>query len=174
MSPGFPCRRPPRKGPLPRPAGFQTSERRFPRRIRWDTRVMAGILVLSAVLALGGAVVWIALLLWAAREDGRDQERRDQLRRRRDDSLEDRPGRRIFEQRERGRLDLVLGEQHQPCGVAERDERVPARHARETAGVPGVEELRDDALPHPARPARLVDDESAPGGRGLPEHLLHR
>ena len=43
---------------------------------------MAGILVLSAVLALGGAVVWIALLLWAAREDGRDQARRDQLRRR--------------------------------------------------------------------------------------------
>jgi len=43
---------------------------------------MAGILILSAVLALGGAVVWIALLLGAAREDGRDQERRDQLRRR--------------------------------------------------------------------------------------------
>ena len=41
---------------------------------------MAGILILSAVLALGGAVVWIALLLWAAREDGRDQERRDQTR----------------------------------------------------------------------------------------------
>ncbi|HET6602085.1 MAG TPA: hypothetical protein VFG57_08975 [Gaiella sp.] len=43
---------------------------------------MAGILIVSAVLALGGAVVWIALLLWAAREDGRDQERREQLRRR--------------------------------------------------------------------------------------------
>ena len=43
---------------------------------------MAGILILSAVLALGGAVVWIALLLWAAREDGREEERRDQLRRR--------------------------------------------------------------------------------------------
>jgi len=43
---------------------------------------MAGILILSAVLALGGVVVWISLLLWAAREDGRDQERRDQLRRR--------------------------------------------------------------------------------------------
>ena len=26
---------------------------------------MAGILILSAVLALGGVVVWIALLLWA-------------------------------------------------------------------------------------------------------------
>jgi len=43
--------------------------------------MMAGILILSAVLALGGVVVWIALLLWAAREDGRDQERRDRLRR---------------------------------------------------------------------------------------------
>ena len=43
--------------------------------------MMAGILILSAVLALGGVVVWIVLLLWAAREDGRDQERRDALRR---------------------------------------------------------------------------------------------
>ena len=42
---------------------------------------MSGILIVSAVLALGGVVVWIVLLLWAAREDGRDQERRDQLRR---------------------------------------------------------------------------------------------
>ena len=41
---------------------------------------MTGILILSAVLALGGVVVWIVLLLWAAREDGRDQELRDQLR----------------------------------------------------------------------------------------------
>ncbi|HEX6723845.1 MAG TPA: hypothetical protein VF073_01260 [Gaiella sp.] len=45
---------------------------------------MAGILILSAVLALGGVVVWIVLLLWAAREDGRDQERRDRLRGHRD------------------------------------------------------------------------------------------
>jgi len=42
---------------------------------------MAWILIVSAVLALGGVVVWIVLLLWAAREDGRDQERRDALRR---------------------------------------------------------------------------------------------
>jgi len=48
--------------------------------IRCDTRGMTGILILSAVVALGGVVVWIALLLWAAREDGRDQERRDELR----------------------------------------------------------------------------------------------
>ena len=41
---------------------------------------MSGILIVSAVLALGGVVVWIVLLLWAAREDGRDQERRDELR----------------------------------------------------------------------------------------------
>ena len=41
---------------------------------------MTEVLVLSAVLGLVGAAVWIALLLWAAREDGRDQERRDELR----------------------------------------------------------------------------------------------
>ncbi|HET7514668.1 MAG TPA: hypothetical protein VFJ60_07690 [Gaiella sp.] len=39
---------------------------------------MTGILILSAALALGGVVVWIVLLLWAAREDGRDQERRNE------------------------------------------------------------------------------------------------
>jgi hypothetical protein len=37
------------------------------------------VLIVSAVLGLVGAVVWIVLLLWAAREDGRDQERRDRL-----------------------------------------------------------------------------------------------
>ena len=42
---------------------------------------MTGILILSAVLGVVGALVWIVLLLWAAREDGRDQERRDGLRR---------------------------------------------------------------------------------------------
>jgi hypothetical protein len=42
---------------------------------------MSGVLIVSAVLALGGVVVWIVLLLWAAREDGRDQERRDGVRR---------------------------------------------------------------------------------------------
>jgi hypothetical protein len=42
---------------------------------------MSGVLIVSAVLALGGVVVWIVLLLWAAREDGRDQERRDRVRR---------------------------------------------------------------------------------------------
>jgi hypothetical protein len=41
---------------------------------------VTGILILSAVIALAGVVVWIALLLWAAREDGRDQDRRDRLR----------------------------------------------------------------------------------------------
>jgi len=41
---------------------------------------MTGILILSAVLAVGGVVVWIVLLLWAAREAARDQERRDELR----------------------------------------------------------------------------------------------
>jgi hypothetical protein len=38
------------------------------------------VLILSGLLGLVGAVVWIALLIWAAREDGRDQERRDELR----------------------------------------------------------------------------------------------
>jgi hypothetical protein len=41
---------------------------------------MAEVLIVSALLGLVGVVVWIALLLWAAREDGRDQERRDELR----------------------------------------------------------------------------------------------
>ena len=41
---------------------------------------MTAILILSALVTLGGVVVWIALLLWAAREDGRDQKRRDQTR----------------------------------------------------------------------------------------------
>jgi len=45
------------------------------------------VLVLSAVLTLAGAVVFLALMFWAAREDGRDQRRRDAaagVRRRRD------------------------------------------------------------------------------------------
>ena len=41
---------------------------------------MTGILIFSAVLTFVGIGIWIALLLWAAREDGRDQERRDELR----------------------------------------------------------------------------------------------
>ena len=31
--------------------------------------------IIGAVFAVGGALVWIGLLLWAARADGRDQER---------------------------------------------------------------------------------------------------
>ncbi len=34
-------------------------------------------LVISAVLSVLGVVVFFALALWAAREDGRDQRRRD-------------------------------------------------------------------------------------------------
>jgi hypothetical protein len=41
---------------------------------------VTGILIFSAVLTFVGIGIWIALLLWAAREDGRDQERRDELR----------------------------------------------------------------------------------------------
>jgi hypothetical protein len=43
----------------------------------WKTRAVREVLVLSALLGLLGVVVWIGMLLWAAREDGRDQERRD-------------------------------------------------------------------------------------------------
>ena len=35
------------------------------------------VLVVSAVIGLSTVLVWIGLLLWAAREDGRDQRRRD-------------------------------------------------------------------------------------------------
>ena len=63
-----------------RPTSKHPVEAVFSAPIRCDTRGMTGILILSAVVALGGVVVWIALLLWAAREDGRDQERRDELR----------------------------------------------------------------------------------------------
>jgi hypothetical protein len=38
---------------------------------------MREALAISAVVGLLTVLVWIALLLWAAREDGRDQERRD-------------------------------------------------------------------------------------------------
>jgi hypothetical protein len=39
------------------------------------------VLVVSALVSLLGVVVWIGLLLWAAREDGRDQAERDRRRR---------------------------------------------------------------------------------------------
>jgi len=38
------------------------------------------VLVVSALVSLMGVVVWIGLLLWAAREDGRDQQERDRRR----------------------------------------------------------------------------------------------
>ena len=38
---------------------------------------MREVLIVSAVVSLMGVVVWIGLLLWAAREDGRDQRERD-------------------------------------------------------------------------------------------------
>ncbi len=43
----------------------------------WNTRGMRDVLAISALIGLVTIVVWIVLLLWAAREDGRDQERRD-------------------------------------------------------------------------------------------------
>jgi hypothetical protein len=50
---------------------------------------METVLVISSVLTLAGFVVFMALMFWAAREDGRDQRRRDAaagIRRRRDDA----------------------------------------------------------------------------------------
>ena len=41
---------------------------------------MREIVIVSAVLGLAGSLVYIGLLLWAAREDGRDQARREHLR----------------------------------------------------------------------------------------------
>ena len=38
---------------------------------------MREVLIVSAFLSLAGVLVYIGLLLWAAREDGRDQARRD-------------------------------------------------------------------------------------------------
>jgi hypothetical protein len=38
---------------------------------------MRDVLAISAAIGLLTILVWLALLLWAAREDGRDQERRD-------------------------------------------------------------------------------------------------
>jgi hypothetical protein len=40
------------------------------------------VLVTSSVLALLGAVVFLAMMFWAAREDGRDQRARDEAARR--------------------------------------------------------------------------------------------
>ena len=41
---------------------------------------MRELVIVSAALSLAGSLVYIALLLWAAREDGRDQQRREWLR----------------------------------------------------------------------------------------------
>jgi hypothetical protein len=38
---------------------------------------MREVLAISAAIGLLTILVWIALLIWAARQDGRDQERRD-------------------------------------------------------------------------------------------------
>jgi len=44
---------------------------------------MTGVVIASAVLSLLAVAIWLGLLLWAAREDGRDQQRRDRRRPRR-------------------------------------------------------------------------------------------
>jgi hypothetical protein len=38
---------------------------------------MRDVLAISALIGLVTILIWIALLIWAARADGRDQERRD-------------------------------------------------------------------------------------------------
>ena len=38
---------------------------------------MREVAIVSAVLSLAGVLAYLGLLLWAAREDGREQERRD-------------------------------------------------------------------------------------------------
>jgi hypothetical protein len=38
---------------------------------------MREVLAISALIGLVTIVIWIVLLIWAARADGRDQERRD-------------------------------------------------------------------------------------------------
>lgn len=69
--PGLPC-------PSSSPTGSRlTALTPFARVAPWNTRVVREVLVVSAVVSLMGVVVWIGLLLWAAREDGRDQRERD-------------------------------------------------------------------------------------------------
>lgn len=63
--------------PLPLVVAHQFPPYRFAHAARWNTRVMREVLIVSAVVSLMGVVVWIGLLLWAAREDGRDQRERD-------------------------------------------------------------------------------------------------
>ena len=70
----------PQPPPAPRrraPAPAFRRSHRFARVSRWNTRVVREVLIVSAVVSLMGVVVWIGLLLWAAREDGRDQRERD-------------------------------------------------------------------------------------------------
>ncbi len=53
---------------------------RFRRTTPGNTRVVQELLIISAALSLVAVLVYLALLLWAAREDGRDQARRNYLR----------------------------------------------------------------------------------------------
>ena len=62
---------------LTRSPGLEPPSRLPGTRVGNDHGPVTEVLVFSTVVALVGVVVWIVLLLWAAREDGRDQERRD-------------------------------------------------------------------------------------------------
>ena len=75
---------------------------------------------------------------------------------------------------QRGVLDVVLGDQHELGGVAERHDRVLAGDPGHAAAVAGVDQRREHALADPARAPGLVDDQHPPGGVGLPQEVLHR
>jgi hypothetical protein len=53
----------------------------MPLQQRWMTFFWIAV----AAIALAGAVIWIALLLWAAREDGRDEDAHRRAQRQRDE-----------------------------------------------------------------------------------------
>lgn len=61
----------------PRGIPLRRSKRVFAGSQLWNTLLVREVLIVSAIASLMGVVVWIGLLLWAAREDGRDQQRRD-------------------------------------------------------------------------------------------------
>jgi len=69
-------------------------------------------------------------------------------------------------------LDLVVRQQDEARGVAERHKRVLARDPRDTPVEPSVDECRHHALGYPTRASRLVDDEHAPGRPRRREHVV--
>lgn len=54
-----------------------TAGERFRTETHGNTRRVRTALIVSVFVSLGSVLVYLGLLLWAAREDGRDQRRRD-------------------------------------------------------------------------------------------------